>query len=286
MRAIETKQDFQRKPKVMQYSRFCFKCALLGDYPDHHPKTNPLLEMLNNLTRHKIDDHNSECCVENDEQFKSLVAFLSASLIIKQESSPEKSSSNNLRTTPVSAHKQLEPAKNLTDKWTTDFPLMLNTSYHDLSYEHVRGVDVTDEGFIVKFSGLYFVYASIQFNCTLDVNVFNKTLYHYLDMTKKPTRSIHLLRSVHTICQGCMQSQDFAGIFYIESGAKIHMSVSAHGVVNYPAKSMYMGLAMLTNQRPLNHNRLKNKQKNSARSNPTVTTMTRMKFSSSLLHTK
>ncbi|CAL1530025.1 unnamed protein product [Lymnaea stagnalis] len=238
-------QDFQPASEVKQYSRFCFKCALVGDYPDHHPKHNPLLEMLNNLTRHEIDDHNSECCVENDRQFKALVAFLSASLITNQD---VKLPINLLPAASVSAHKHLLREQHSTDKkYGEHFPLTLNTSSHDPSYEHVRGVDVTKDGFIVKYTGLYYVYSSVQFKRQ---QVTDKTLYHYLHRISfnNPMQTGVLLRSVHTICQSCPQSQEtsFAGgIFYLKSADKVQVCVSALGVVDEQGEAMYMGLTML-----------------------------------------
>ncbi|XP_059166878.1 uncharacterized protein LOC131949127 isoform X2 [Physella acuta] len=142
---------------------------------------------------------------------------------------------------PVSAHKLL--------RLYTRLPGSENLQ----GEEHASGVEVLTDGFVIQTSGLYLVYSGVKFkpNSTrYSADFTYQTWFHYLqkENPRSPMRSGVLLRTVHTVCPNCTGSQESSytgGVFGLEQGEKLFVTMSGQGIVELDTESSHLGLFLL-----------------------------------------
>ncbi|XP_059169300.1 uncharacterized protein LOC131951046 [Physella acuta] len=118
---------------------------------------------------------------------------------------------------------------------------------------HSKCVNITQEGIKIVFSGLYYIYSNINFtpNTTRSSSDFTyQTWFQYVHRhsAHSPVLSGVLLRTVHTTCANCTHSQETAntgGIFNLQTGDLIQVSVSGQGLVDFGQGQTSLGLFLL-----------------------------------------
>ncbi|XP_059160929.1 CD40 ligand-like isoform X3 [Physella acuta] len=118
--------------------------------------------------------------------------------------------------------------------------------------QHNSGVDITQEGIKILFSGFYFIYSNVNFkpNTTQSSTYFTYQWFQYVrrHSANNPVLSGVLLRTVHTTCDNCTNSQETAytgGVFYLQTGDLIEVCVSGQGLVDFGPEQTYLGLFLL-----------------------------------------
>ncbi|KAH9487587.1 hypothetical protein Btru_071950 [Bulinus truncatus] len=162
--------------------------------------------------------------------------------------------------TPVSTHLQLTPSIEI--KQLSENRVVPEINQHFVlgfgnelnpSVEHMRGSQITREGLLVFYSGIYFIYSSIQFKKTTDASS-SQTLFQYVkrESPNNPQYSGVLMRSVYTPCQDCEHFEEtsfIGGVFHLQYGDYVRVCVSSEDVVNFETPSTYAGLVMLNSNR-------------------------------------
>ncbi|XP_059166876.1 CD40 ligand-like isoform X1 [Physella acuta] len=161
---------------------------------------------------------------------------------------------------PVSAHKllrlytRLPGSENLQDPvFSSTHRVLLTFNLTTSGEEHASGVEVLTDGFVIQTSGLYLVYSGVKFkpNSTrYSADFTYQTWFHYLqkENPRSPMRSGVLLRTVHTVCPNCTGSQESSytgGVFGLEQGEKLFVTMSGQGIVELDTESSHLGLFLL-----------------------------------------
>ncbi|XP_059146813.1 CD40 ligand-like [Physella acuta] len=161
----------------------------------------------------------------------------------------------------VQAHVYLRPSTRFSGTENSIDPIFSPTQ-HSILYidqstlgfaQHNSGVDITQEGINILFSGLYFIYSNVNFNpnTTWSSTYFTyQTWFQYVrrHSANNPVLSGVLLRTVHTTCDNCTNSQETAytgGVFYLQTGDLIQVCVSGQGLVDFGPEQTYLGLFLL-----------------------------------------
>ncbi|KAI8786419.1 tumor necrosis factor ligand superfamily member 6, partial [Biomphalaria glabrata] len=122
--------------------------------------------------------------------------------------------------TPVSAHislaasSRIPGSENKPDPYfKKDYNVCVRIKMN--SQDHARGVTVDNDGLVILHSGLYYVYASVNFkpNSTeYSSNFAYQTWFQYIYKMRpnSPAHSTVLTRVVHTCCLNCTNSQNTA----------------------------------------------------------------------------
>ncbi|KAK0058233.1 cysteine dioxygenase type 1 [Biomphalaria pfeifferi] len=225
---------------VSSKSRFeiCLNCSLLV-LPTGHPVERKITITYSNDARDK-------CCAENEQELSTLMELiLNASQVLTNE----ELFSFKKEKLPISAHKRLMqtnvPGQDSND---THFVLEVDPMYNDPDIEHNSGVDLVPDGLKIIYTGIYYVYSSIEFqNQTVPVS---STKYHYIHRISpgNPSLSGVLLRMVLTVDTSSSPIRETTytgGAFYLQSGDLIQICLSSSTKIN-KSPSSFMGLILLS----------------------------------------
>ncbi|KAK7011851.1 hypothetical protein BgiMline_003543 [Biomphalaria glabrata] len=231
----------EQENTVSSKSRFeiCLNCSLLF-LPTGHPVEREITITYSNDARDK-------CCVENEQELSTLMELILNAIQVRTN---EELSSFTKEKLPISAHKRLMQT-NLPgqDSKDTHFVLNVDPMYNDPAIEHNSGVDLVPDGFKIIYTGIYYVYSSIEFQNDQTVPV-NSTHYHYTHRISpgNPSLSGVLLRMVLTVdtSSSPIRETTYAGgAFYLQSGDLIQICLSSPTKINKNSSS-FMGLILLS----------------------------------------
>jgi hypothetical protein len=238
----------------------CIECIKLIKNPyDLGGEDNLLVSLI-----HEYADGVEKCCAYDSHQLSSLLELT----MRRQEVDNAPLQSFNVSDftfSPVSAHKRMYPPKNPFPEvaYTKRVPVFPQKTIYVLFkhenitdnrlIEHVRGVEVLKEGLRIIYSGLYYVYSSINFRpesaypCK---NYTYQTWSHAVEKQSpnKPDKSGCLLKTFHTCCDSCSMEEETSftgGVFYFEAGDVLRVSIGGYGLVYFQTKSSFAGLIML-----------------------------------------
>ncbi|XP_059165892.1 uncharacterized protein LOC131948332 [Physella acuta] len=133
---------------------------------------------------------------------------------------------------------------------------VLKLTQADSNRNHVRGVKFTEDGLIIQRSGIYFVYSNLNFKpCSKkSTSEFTyQTWFHYVhrEHNNNPMKSGVLLRSVYTSCSNCtgVESTSYSGgLFHLEPGDLIQVSLTGRGLLGMNGTSSDLGLYLLADK--------------------------------------
>ncbi|XP_059158153.1 uncharacterized protein LOC131942348 isoform X2 [Physella acuta] len=163
---------------------------------------------------------------------------------------------------PVSAHARLFPSVRYPGTENSEDPIFNPTSHSILElneqatdniHQHATGVNITREGIKIIIAGVYYIYSNVNFkpNSTrYSADFHYQTWFQYISRRSatSPVLSGVLLRTVHTCCSNCTGSQETAytgGVFYLQAGDVIQISVSGQGLLDFGNEMTCLGLYLL-----------------------------------------
>ncbi|GFR78861.1 hypothetical protein ElyMa_005860000 [Elysia marginata] len=246
----------QREPVIIQQIHqeenqtpfACIPCEkLLRSNATGDVFNDPLLRKLDI----QIDHGRLNCCAYTGEQKTALFE----SIVRLQDPARQPVPSSNVsgfRFSPASAHMRLYPERKTHDAGYSAQLMELNPSNLRYGLEHYRNVTVTRHGLQVTFGGLYYIYSSVQFKPQSQRPCYEfkyKTFVAYVERISKRLHGlIPLLKSIHSCCDGCADRQETkytGGVFPLEPGDVIRVSVYGQNLVEFTPETSYVGLAML-----------------------------------------
>ncbi|KAH9507621.1 hypothetical protein Btru_051636 [Bulinus truncatus] len=221
--------------------------------------SNGLIDLLT----HEIHDGTSKCCAYNSHQLSALFG-----ISMRREEIHRVSLSilnvSDFSLTPVSAHKILYPPKYSCEQISFQYrkPTFVKGTVHvlfqyedrrpDPLREHARNIGVLKDGLKIQHSGSYYMYSSIHYmpESHYPCKDFKyQTWIHYVE--KKPVnqdKSIGLMKTYHTCCDSCAFDEETSyngGVFNLEAGDVIHISIDGYCLVNFHDSSSFAGLIYL-----------------------------------------
>ncbi|XP_055875960.1 uncharacterized protein LOC106063440 isoform X3 [Biomphalaria glabrata] len=222
-----------------RFEKICLNCSLLS-LPTGDTKERRII-----IT--DINGFKDQCCAENELELSILLDLISNVSKLQTDADISILEKGKL---PISAHKSCmqtnEPGQDSND---THIVLNVDPLYNDPAIEHNSGVDLVPDGLKIIYTGIYFVYSSIEFQNAQTVSV-NSTHYHYIHRISpgNPSLSGVLLRMVLSVDKSSSPIRETTyagGVFYLQSGDLIQICLSSPTKINKNSSS-FIGLILLS----------------------------------------
>ncbi|GFO48327.1 tumor necrosis factor ligand superfamily member 6 [Plakobranchus ocellatus] len=227
----------------------CLPCLKLLRDLSRDALQDPLLQKLDR----KIVNNEEICCAYTSDQMS--VMFQSAMKLSSNAQVLPQYNVSDFKFSPVSAHKRIIPKKkNEDDSQFNSQSQACEFEPDDPRYgvEHHRGVEISKTGLKILYGGLYYVYTSIQFRSRSPRPCQEfpyKASASYVMRYNANQRGLDpLLKASYTCCETCTSVQEtrfVGGLFVLNPGDEIQVSVSGYELVAFNAYSSFLGLVML-----------------------------------------
>uniref|UniRef100_A0A2C9KSE1 TNF family profile domain-containing protein n=1 Tax=Biomphalaria glabrata TaxID=6526 RepID=A0A2C9KSE1_BIOGL len=144
-----------------RFEKICLNCSLLSLPTGDTKKRRIIITDINGFK--------DQCCAENELELSILLDLISNVSKLQTDADISILEKGKL---PISAHKSFmqtnEPGQESND---THFVLNVDPMYNDPAIEHNSGVDLVPDGLKIIYTGIYFVYSSIEFQNAQTVSV-------------------------------------------------------------------------------------------------------------------
>ncbi|CAL1526490.1 unnamed protein product [Lymnaea stagnalis] len=248
-------EESASKPPVV-----CIECIKIIKNPYNLSEVDPLMDSLDKV----FEDGVEKCCAHNNSQLSALIEMSMRLQRVNTAPLPDFNVSD-FKFSPVSAHKRLYPPKNPFPEvnYRKRVPRFENSSVYvlfkyeksmsDPLLEHEHGVEVLNDGLRIVYSGAYYVYSSIHFRPE-SAHPCKSFLYttwgHSVEKLSpnSPAQTGCLLKTAHTCCDHCTMDEETSytgGVFNLEAGDIIRVSVSGHGLVYFRQQTSFAGVFMI-----------------------------------------
>lgn len=254
----EVEQSVPESPSKQIFA--CIECIKIIKNPYDLSERDPLMETLERI----FEDGVEKCCARNNSQLSTLIE-MSMRLQKVNKDPIQGINVSDFKLSSVSAHKRLYPPKNPFPEvnYRSRVPRFENSSVHvlfkhekttpDPLVEHENGVEVLNDGLRIIYSGLYYVYSSIHFrpeSAQPCKSFLFKTWGHTVEKLSpnNPTQTGSLLQTAHTCCDDCTLDEEMSytgGVFNLESGDILRVTVSAHGLVYFRQQTSFAGVFLI-----------------------------------------